>query len=434
MRLLLAWALLGAVATADAADISDAARIRAHIDALYPEVERLYIELHQNPELSLQEKRTAATLAHRLRGLGFDVTTGIGGHGIVGLLRNGAGPILMIRTDMDALPIEELTGLPYASRVRASDESGTDVPVMHACGHDIHMAAWIGTAAILSRQRDLWSGTLMLVGQPAEERFLGAKAMLADALFTRFPKPDMALAIHADTGMPAGSVGIAPGYVLANSESVNITIYGRGGHGAYPHRTVDPVVIAARTVLSLQTIVARENDPMEPAVITVGSIHGGTKHNIIPDEVRLQLTVRSYKSEVHKRLLAAIERIAKAEANAALAPKDPVVKSVESTRATFNDAALTARVTNALLAGFGAENVTRPSPRPAGEDFSEYVAAGVRGAFIWVGAADPVKYAESQAGGPALASGHTSFFAPDRERTLRNAILAETLAALELME
>jgi hippurate hydrolase len=417
-----------------AANPQDAAsRVKPDIDRLYPDIEQLYIELHQHPELSLHEEKTSATMAARLKKLGFEVTTGVGGYGVVGLLRNGAGPTLLLRTDMDALPVKEQTGLPYASSVTTKDDSGAEVPVMHACGHDLHMATWIATASILSKEKDLWHGTLMFIGQPAEERAMGAKAMLGAGLFRRFPKPDVALAIHDHATTPAGTVSIVPGYVWANSDSVNLTIFGRGGHGAAPQATVDPIVIAARTVLALQTIVSRENDPVDPAVITVGSIHGGTKHNIIPDEVRLQLTVRSYKPEVRERLLAAIERIAKAEAQAARAPKDPEMQVVESTKATYNDPTLTRRVSEAIAAALGADKILQPPPELAAEDFSEYISAGVPGVNLRVGAVEPGRFEASKNGGAPLPSLHSALFAPDRERTLRTAILAETLAALALL-
>jgi amidohydrolase len=409
-------------------------RVRTQIDTLYPQVESLYIDLHQNPELSLHEEKTSAKLAERMRKLGYEVTTNVGGFGIVAIMKNGAGPTLMIRTDMDALPVHEETGLPYASKVTTKDDSGAEVSVMHACGHDVHMATWIGTATILAKSKDLWTGTLMFIGQPAEERIMGAKMMLEAGLFQKFPKPDVALAIHDHDDTPSGTVGVVPGYMMANADAVDVTIYGRGGHGAYPQTTVDPIVIAARTILTLQTVVARENDPLEPAVITVGSIHGGSKHNIIPNEVKLQLTVRSYKPEVRDKLIAAIERITKAEAAAALAPKEPVVKVVESTKATYNDPALMARVGAVLQAALGAENVLKPPPEMGAEDFSEFVGAGVPGVYLWVGAVEPAKVAAAKAGGPPLPSTHSSLFAPDRERTLRTAMLAETLAALELIK
>src|SRR5438132_6204727 len=303
----------------------------AGLDPLYPDLQRLYLDLHQNPELSFHEEKTAAKLADRLRALGFEVTTGIAGTGVVGLLRNGAGPTVMIRTDLDALPVEEKTGLPYASKATTKDNSGATVPVMHACGHDVHMSSWIGTATLLSKGRDRWRGTLMMVGQPAEEMGGGARKMLADGLFTKFPKPDFAIAFHDNADMLAGQIAAVPGYALANVDSVDITIYGKGGHGAYPHMTVDPIVIAARTVVALQTIVGRANNPLDPAVATAGGIHGGTKHNVIPDEVKLQLTVRSYKDDVRKHLLEAIARIAKGEAAAAGAPKEPKIEVVDGT-------------------------------------------------------------------------------------------------------
>ncbi len=423
--------LLSSSAFAASTDV--VTRLRADIDAVYPQIDSLYTDLHRNPELSLHEEKTSAKLAERMRKLGYDVTTNVGGFGIVAILKNGPGPTLMIRTDMDALPVREQTGLPYASHVTTHDDSGAEVAVMHACGHDVHMATWIGTATILAKSKDLWHGTLMFIGQPAEERIVGAKMMLDAGLFQKFPKPDVALAIHDHDKTPAGTVGIVPGYMMANADAVDVTIYGRGGHGAYPQSTVDPIVIAARTIVALQTIVARENDPLDPAVITVGSIHGGTKHNIIPDEVKLQLTVRSYKPEVRDRLIAAIERITKAEAAAALAPKEPVIKVVESTKATYNDPALTERVGTALRAALGADNVLQPAPEMGAEDFSEFVGAGVPGVYLWVGAVAPAKYADWKAGGPPLPTVHSSLFAPDREPTLRTAMLAESLAALELI-
>ena len=424
---------LCAASSAFAATAETVKRLKADIDSLYPQIESLYTDLHRNPELSLHEEKTSAKLAEQMRKLGYDVTSNFGGFGIVAIMKNGPGPTLMIRTDMDALPVLEQTGLPYASHVTTHDDAGAEVAVMHACGHDVHMATWIGTATILAKSKDLWHGTLMFIGQPAEERIVGAKMMLEAGLFQKFPKPDVALAIHDHDKTPAGTVGIVPGYMMANADAVDITIYGRGGHGAYPQSTVDPIVIAARTVVALQTVVARENNPLDPAVITVGSIHGGTKHNIIPDEVKLQLTVRSYKPEVRDRLIAAIERITKAEAAAALAPKEPVIKVVESTKATYNDPALTERVGTALRAALGADNVLQPAPEMGAEDFSEFVGAGVPGVYLWVGAAAPAKIAAAKAGGPPLPTVHSSLFAPDREPTLRTAMLAESVAALELI-
>ncbi|HMK31803.1 MAG TPA: amidohydrolase [Terriglobales bacterium] len=406
---------------------------RGDIDAIYPSIEALYLDLHRNPELSSHEVITAAKLADAARKLGFEVTTNVGGTGVVAILRNGGGPTVMVRTELDALPVAEATGLPYASQVRTKDSAGNEVAVMHACGHDVHMSTWVASATLLSQHRDLWHGTLMMIAQPAEETLGGAAGMLKDGLFTRFPKPDFALAVHDDDGIPAGQVGLTSGYSLAASDSVDLTIYGRGGHGAKPQMTVDPIVIAARTIVALQTIVSRETDPNDPAVITVGSIHGGTKHNIIPDEVRLQLTVRSYREEVRQHLLSAIERVARAEAEAAGAPQAPEMKVVDSTHAVFNDPALTRRIEAALRRTLGDANVLEIRPKMVSEDFSEYGRAGLPTLIIHVGAVNPQKYRAAKASGEPLPSLHSSRFFPDREPTIKTAILTETSAVLELM-
>jgi hippurate hydrolase len=403
------------------------------LDAAYPDLDALYRDLHQTPELSLQEERTAAKLAERLRKLGFEVTPKVGGHGVVALLRNGKGPTVMLRTDLDGLPVEEKTGLPYASKAQGKDAAGLAVPVMHACGHDVHMTSWMGTATLLAKTKDRWRGTLMLVGQPAEEIGAGARQMLADGLFQRFPKPDFAVALHTVPTAASGTVQLTPGYAMASVDSVDVTLHGKGGHGAYPHTTVDPVVMAARTILSLQTLVSREKSPLEPAVITVGSIHGGTKHNIIPDEVRLQLTVRSYKPEVRKALLEGIERIAKAEAMASGAPRPPEVRVTEGTPATFNDPALSKRLGDAMGRVIGEKNVGEAPPVMGGEDFSEYGRAGVPAVMVWLGITEPQRFAEAKAAGHALPSAHSPLYAPDRERTLRTGVTVLTTAALELL-
>ncbi|MCP3099987.1 amidohydrolase [Myxococcus sp. K15C18031901] len=403
------------------------------LDGLYPELDALYRDLHQTPELSFQEEKTAAKLAERLRKLGFEVTTGVGVHGVVALLRNGKGPTVMLRTDLDGLPMEEKTGVAYTSRSLATNDAGQSVPVMHACGHDVHMTVWLGTATLLSRNKNRWSGTLMLVGQPAEEVGAGARKMLADGLFTRFPKPDFAVALHNTATAPSGRIEAVSGYALANVDSVDITLYGKGGHGAYPHTTVDPVVMAARTVLALQTLVSREKHPLEPAVVTVGSIHGGTKHNIIPDEVRLQLTVRSYKPEVRKALLEGIERVAKAEALASNAPRPPDVAVTEGTPATYNDPALTRRLMDAVKRVLGEQSVGEAQPVMGGEDFSEYGRAGVPSVMLWLGTVEPQRFEQARARGETLPSLHSSGFAPDRERTLRTGVTTLTTAALELL-
>ncbi|MFL5391976.1 MAG: amidohydrolase [Myxococcales bacterium] len=428
-----ALAALAAVAGAVAAASAGPAPVVARTKALYPEVEALYLDLHRTPELSGHEEQTAAKMAARLRALGFEVTERVGGFGVVGVLRNGEGPRVLVRTDMDALPVEEKTGLAYASRATAKDEEGKAVPVAHACGHDVHMSAWVGAATLLARVRDAWKGTLVFVGQPSEEKGNGAQAMLDAGLYARFGKPDHAIAIHDTPELPSGIVAWTSGFALANVDSVDVTIFGRGGHGAYPHRTVDPIVIGARFVTALQTVVARENDPFDPAVVTVGSFHAGTKHNIIPDDARLQLTVRSYKDEVRKKLLDAIRRIARAEAAAGGAPREPEVKVSEGTAATYNDPALTKRLADALRAQLGAERVQEKAPVMGGEDFSAYGRAGVPATLLWIGAAEPKAFAAAKAKGEALPSLHSSQFAPDRQPTLETAVATLTISVLELL-
>ncbi|MBV9145204.1 MAG: amidohydrolase, partial [Acidobacteria bacterium] len=307
-------------------------------------------------------------------------------------------------------------------------------PVMHACGHDIHMAALVGTATLMARDKQAWHGTLMLIGQPAEERANGAAAMLKDGLFARFPKPDFAFAMHDGNNLPAGQVGFTPGFSLTSADSVDITIYGKGGHGATPQNTVDPIVIAARTVMSLQTIVSREISPQDPAVITVGSIHGGTKHNIIPETVKLQLTVRAYKPEVRKHLLDAIARIARAESEAGNAPRPPEVKVIESTPAQYNDPKLTERIAEMLRQRLGQGNLSQGPPGTPSDDFAEFGAAGVPTSMFSLGAADPEKYAEAKKTGVPLPSNHSPFFAPDYNPTLHTAILSETAVMMGLLQ
>jgi len=405
----------------------------AQIDAVYPQVEALYLDLHRNPELSYHEEKTAAKIADQLRKFGYEVTTGFGGTGVVGVFKNGTGPVVMLRAELDALPVPEKTGLPYASHVTTHDDRGVEVPVMHACGHDLHMAIGIGTAALLVQNKDHWHGTFIYVGQPAEERIGGAKAMIKDGLFTRFPKPDFAFAVHDSNGLPAGKVGYTPGFSASNADSVNVTVYGVGGHGSAPQETVDPIVIAARTIVSWQTIVSREIDPQEPAVITVGAIHGGTKNNIIPDEVLMQLTVRSYKDEVRKHLLAAIERIADAEAAAAGAPKKPLIEIMEGVGAVYNDPQTTNRLAERLKQVMGDSNVVLGRPIMASDDFAEYRYGGIPSVMLELGAVNPARYAEAKKSGEALPGPHSPYFAPDREPSLKTGIEVEMAAILELM-
>jgi amidohydrolase len=404
------------------------------LEQIYPQLDALYIDLHKNPELSMKEQRTAARMAEELRKLGYEVTAGVGGTGVVGVLRNGKGPTVLLRTELDALPVEEKTGLPYASTATGVNPQGQTVPVMHACGHDVHMAGWTGAAALLARMKDSWRGTVLMIAQPGEETVQGARAMIADGLFVRFPKPDFALAVHDSSDLPAGKVYFVPGPAMASVDSVDVTIFGRGGHGAKPDTTIDPVVIAARTVLAFQTLVSREKDPLEPAVLTVGSIHGGTKYNIIPDEVKLQITLRTFNPEVRKLLLSGIERTAKTEAAAARAPKDPVVKVSESQDSTYNDPALTRRLAAVLAKQLGAENVQEIRPEMVAEDFGEFgKAAGVPSVQLRVGAVEPSRYEASKKAGTPLPSLHSSGFAPDRERTIKAAATVLTLSALDLL-
>jgi len=395
------------------------------VNTVFPDARALYLDLHQHPELSGHEAQTAANMAAKLRALGYDVTEHVGGTGVVALLKNGAGPTVMLRTELDALPVEEKTGLSYASKVRTKDDSGADVPVMHACGHDVHMAALYGTAAIMARSKQTWHGTLMLIGQPAEETIGGATGMVKDGLFTRFPRPDVAIALHVFNELPAGKVGVVPGIYDSNDDSLRLTIYGKGGHGARPDTTVDPIVIAARTILALQTIPSREVKPGELAIITVGYVHAGTKNNIIPDQAELGLTVRTYKPEVRTQVLSAIARIAKAEAEAAGAPREPSIVKYETTDAVYNNPALAERLRVPLEAALGHDNVSVEAPKTGSEDFSVFVEQGIPGFYFNLGGAYPDKFAEAKAAGVPLPSNHSSLFAPDLDPALRTGITAE---------
>jgi amidohydrolase len=413
-----------------------------------PALVTTYKTLHAAPELSHHEEKTAAFLAAGLKSLGYTVTDHLGkydrpewvGYGVVGVLTNGNGPTVLVRTDLDALPVEEKTELPYASHVKMKNDSGEEVSVMHACGHDLHITALLGTAKALAERKDQWRGTLLLIGQPAEETINGAKAMLNDGLYARFPRPTFALALHDNADLEVGKIGYCPGYALASSTAVSITIRGVGGHGSKPEATKDPIVVAAQVILSLQTIVSRENSPLDPAVITVGSIHGGTKANIIPEEVKLQLSVRAYKEEVRQRLLASIERITKGIAVAAGIPEEraPLVKISENevTPATYNDPDLTQRLAGVFATVFGTENVVRWPPIMGSEDFGQFGLGDhqIPCCIFWVGAVDPAKLAQHQQSGLALPSLHSSLFAPVPEPSIRSAVKAMTSAVLELMK
>jgi hippurate hydrolase len=381
----------------------------------------------------MHEQRTAAKLAAALRELHFEVTEHVGGTGVVGVLKNGQGPVVMLRTELDALPVEEKTGLPFASTERTTDAAGHEVAVMHACGHDIHMAAWTATARVMASTRDRWRGTLVLIGQPAEEDGDGATDMVQDGLFTRFPKPAYALAVHDDSRYPAGLIGYQLGAVMSAIDELTLIVHGRGGHGARPESTVDPIVIAARIVVTLQTIVARETSPLEPSVITVGSIHGGTRPNIIPDDVTLQLTVRSVSEANRQHLLGAIARIAKAEAAAAGAPVEPTLQSDGHIPALINDNALAQRVSAALLRQLGADRVKNTAPEMVSEDFSVYGEAGVPLLMFRIGATSQAALDASAQSGVPVPSLHSARFAPEREPTIKTAATAEVLALRELM-
>ena len=395
------------------------------VEAVYPEAHALYVDLHQNPELSSHETQTAAKLASRLRGLGYEVTEHVGGTGIVALLKNGAGPIVMLRTELDALPVEEKTGLSYTSKVHSKDDAGRDVPVMHACGHDLHMASIFAAAAIMAHSKDTWHGTLMLIGQPAEETISGARAMLADGFLARFPRPEVVLAMHVGNTLAAGQVGIVPGVYNTNADSLKITIYGKGGHGSAPHTAIDPIVIAAQTILALQTIASREVKPGEMAVVTVGYIQAGTKNNVIPDHAELGLTVRTNKAEVRKQVLAAIDRITKAEAEAAGAPRAPSIDRYEGTDLVYNDPTLALRLKGVLQTALGKDNVVMEEPITASEDFSYFTEQGIPGFYFSLGGADPEKLAQAKAAGTTLPSNHSPLFSPDVDPALHTGIAAE---------
>jgi amidohydrolase len=417
-------------------------------DVELPSLLGIYKDIHTHPELSGYEERTAALVAKELRAAGCQVTEHLGkyensklkAYGVVGVMKNGDGPTVLVRTDMDALPVEEETGLPYASKVVVKNDEGKDVHVMHACGHDTHIAAFIGTARSLGKLKDQWHGTIVFVAQPAEEIGTGARALLKDGLYERFGKPNFALGFHDKADVQAGHIGITEGYTSANVDSVDVTVRGVGGHGAYPHKTKDPVVLAAEMINAWQTIVSRENNPLDPIVITVGSIHGGTKRNIIPDEVQMQLTVRTYKKEVRDKALAAIDRIARQIAAAAGVPPDraPVVtvRKDEVCPAMYNNPELTKRLVVVWKKSLGDENVETVDPTMGGEDFSEYSRPdhSIPAVNFHFGAVDPGKIADYKKAGKELPSLHSSKFVPVPEPTIRTGVIGMVTAVLELMK
>ncbi len=431
-----------------------------NFDTSNKSLREVYEYLHANPELSFQERNSSRILAAEMKKLGFTVTEnvgdawvkeramrnygkvedGVGGYGVVAVMENGEGPTVMIRADMDGLPVVEETGRSYASTKRDVTWDGVEGGVMHACGHDIHMTAWLGTARNLVARKDDWSGTLVMILQPAEELGLGAMSMLESGLFEDFPRPDYNIALHDNAALPAGQIAWAPGFVMANVDSVDITVKGRGGHGAYPHDTIDPVVIAARIVGSLQTLVSRELNPQEPGVVTVGAINAGTKHNIIPNEVTMMLTVRSYADETREKLLSGIERIAKAEAMVAGLDGDmlPIVtRSDQYTPASYNDPELTARLKTVLEGVVGAENMVAATPTMGGEDFARYGREEPRipSMMFWLGAVpQDVFDASRQPGGKPLPSLHSSEFYPDPDPTIETGVAAMTASAIDLLQ
>lgn len=434
MRKLLSLALAMTLTTPALADTLSEA-IRGDM----PQLMDLYRDLHAHPELSMQEVRTPALLAPQMRKLGFEVTEHVGKTGVVAVMKNGPGPVLLIRADMDALPVKEQTGLPFASKVTGKLPNGTETPVMHACGHDTHMTSWLATARRLASMKTSWSGTLVMILQPGEEIGLGAETMLDDGLFKRFPKPDYMLAFHDSAALPAGVIGIARGPATANVDSIDILVRGVGGHGAYPQTTKDPIVLASRIVVALQTLVSRENDPQQPAVVTVGSFHAGTKHNVIPNDAKLQISVRSFTPEVRKLMLDGIARIARGEAIAAGIPEDrmPLVTVSDTyTPSSFNTEALSNRILALFQQHFGAERAISTPPVMAGEDFGRYWLAdqSKQSALFWVGGVPKAKWDAVKGDTAKLPSLHSPLWAPDAEAVISTASEGMTLAALDILK
>jgi amidohydrolase len=432
--------MLAFLAASILATPAHAATLNEAIRADMPQLMALYRDMHANPELSMQEVRTPAKLAPLMRKLGFEVTEHVGKTALVAMMRNGPGPVLMLRADMDALPVTEQTGLPFASKATGKLPDGTVTPVMHACGHDTHIASWLGTARRLAALKDQWSGTLVMNLQSGEETGEGAKAMLADGLYTRFPKPNTVLAFHDSAILPAGVIGLTPGYTTASVDNVDVMVRGVGGHGASPQSTKDPIVLASRIVVALQTLVSREKNPLDPAVLTVGSFQGGNKHNVIPDEAKLQITVRTYKPEVRKLLLDGIARIARGEAISAGLPDDrmPIVTIRESqhTPATFNTEKLANHTLELFKTHFGADRTTIPQPFMVGEDVGRYWLndPSVEGTLFWVGGVPQAKWDAAGGDTTKLPSLHSPLWAPDAEAVISTATEAMTLAALDVLK
>ena len=400
-------------------------------------LKNLYIDIHQNPEISLMEKETSIKLANELRKVGFNVTENFGGYGVVGILENGEGPTILYRTDLDALPMEEKTGLSYASKIRTKNFDGNDVGTMHSCGHDMHMAVWTGTARALSKRKNEWSGTIMMIGQPAEEIGAGAAMMLNEGLFEKFPTPDYGIALHSSPTIPTGQVGFGKGYTMANTESIDIKIFGQGAHGASPHMSIDPVVTASLIVMELQTIVSRNINPIDDAVITVGSIKGGTKHNIIPDEVNLQLTVRTYKDEVRKLIHKRIKEICNGVASSMGLDKSrwpQVIFPEQYTPANYNDENLVDIMVSVSESLIGKENVINSEPQMVGEDFARYGSTkeDIPTVMYWLGTVPQERMEKYNAGNYALPALHSPFYYPDIENSIRTGVLVSTESLIEL--
>ena len=403
-------------------------------DRVLPQAKELYFDIHSHPELSWHETRTAEALASKLRAVGFEVTEQVGKTGVVGVLKNGNGPVVLLRTELDALPVEEKTRLPYASKVHTKNDAGQDVGVMHACGHDVHIASLYGTAARMANEKDKWHGTLIVIGQPAEEVGGGAEAMIKDGLFTRFPRPQYAIAFHDGVDEPAGDLSVTDGYVLANADTVRVTMYGKGTHGSAPQDGIDPVLMIARATVALQSIVSREIAPGEPAVVTVGFINAGTKENIIPDHAEMGLTVRSYSDATRQHLLASIQRIVKAEAQAAGAEKEPKFEIRVGAPSVYNDPKLAARLRSTLQQTFGADHVRVGKPAMAGDDFAEMGRSGIPAVMVRFGVANPQEFADAKRTGKQIPSNHSPLFAPDADPSLRTAITAETAVLQNLLQ
>ena len=432
------WSICTLVAAHSLCAQDNVSFLEEQVDSHIDQWVRFYQELHASPELSFYEKETGEKMALVLEKLDFKVAREVGGFGVVGVLRNGDGPTVMVRTDTDGLPIVEETGLPFASKVITQDEEGNQVGTMHACGHDLHMTVWSGTAAVLSQNRDQWSGTVVFIAQPAEERSGGAKAMLAEGLFEKYPRPDYVLALHTHPSLAAGNIGYTPGYAMSNVDFMKITIFGKGGHGAYPHTTIDPVTLAARTIVDLQTIVSREISPLEPAVVTVGKITGGTKGNIIPDKVEMELTLRSYSAEVKQALIDKIRRICIGNAISVGLPEElypEVWVRPEDTPAVYNDPDLTQELATALSDQLGAEHVMQLEPVMGGEDFARYgrVEPKIPICMLRLGAVAPEKIKAAEAGEIALPSLHSSKFAPEAKPAIQTGVKAMSIAVMHLL-